>query len=488
MAKAGKPVLLKRLAKKGLRITLRIPDAATWLKELKADPQIPTSLAKLRRLWAAIKAGRRQKRLFPLRVDHGIIRPRFEECGEDLYYRFFTGLANPGLSADDRARMEADMDADTPEFENSIETDHFILRWTNSSDLAADNIADADIITETGEHLEAAWTRYNDVFGRAPYVPEGAAKIDVNFLDIAGFGVASPPDGPIQFDAQSWVNQPGIRKPTSAHELFHKLQYAFGYRTTWDPTDPYKWFSEGSASWAEVFMWQRVSGAYKMTDLFDNPDTNLYDASYAALPFWMFFDTRQRDAAGDVPLVDFLSNYEVSGDERAALAETIDEDWPVNNVYGQLDHFFALFSRERRIGAWRQTPTGGQPFATILGPDGATITPALALVDVPLASGDTFEGDGAVSGIGSEYHRFVFQPDTDGQTVTISVTGVAGGNYSYYLVWEKAGAFTLAEFPFVATGDYSMTKPIALATADALVLIVSGRGAGGTYTVSASVT
>ncbi len=480
---------LKRLAKKKFNVGVRVLDGAQWRRAMKAEPRLPQSVDHLKQLWRELTEHRRQKApAFDTRVARGFLKRRVEECSEDAFARFFNALGSPLLRDSDRDEIEAFMDADLPAFDQVLETDHFILRWTNSASHAADNLADPAIVTETANHLEAAWTRYNTVFGRAPYPPAGSTKIEVNFWDISGYGVASPPDGPISFNAASWQSLPGIRQPTSAHELFHKLQYAFGYRTVWNPGSPYKWFSEGSASWAEVYMWQRVSGAYKVTDLFTNPDLNLYDASYSALPFWLFFDTRQRDSADDIPLVGYLQRYEMTGQEETALGEAIDADWPANNVYGQLDTFFALFSRDRRLGSWKQTPTGAQPYATILGPNGVAITPTLAMTQVPLASGDTYTNMANVSGLGSDYYHFAFEPSANAKTLTISVTGAAGGNYSYYSVWEKGGAFKKATFPFSATGSFSFSQTIDLASADALVFIISGRGAGGGFTVNASLT
>lgn len=478
---------LKRLASKKFNVGVRVYDAAGWRKAVQRDPRLPGTVRQLKQRWQELMEHRRRRLPpFDVRVLRGHLVRRQEECGEDAFARFFTALGSPLLRDRDRDEIDEMMDADLPTFDHVLETDHFILRWTNSWTHAADNLADPAIVSETAGYLETAWVRYNSVFGRAPYPPAGSTKIEVNFWDISGYGVASPPDGPISFDAAEWQAQPGIRQPTSAHELFHKLQYAFGYRTVWIPVSPYKWFSEGSASWAEVYMWQRVSAAYKVTTLFNTPDLNLYNSEYSALPFWIFFDTRQRDTADDIPLVGYLQRYEMTGQEETALGEAIDADWPVNNVYGQLDTFFALFSRDRRIGAWKQTPMGGQPYATIRGPDGAAITPSLAMTTVPLGSGDTYTTVGNVSGLGSDYYRLVFEPDANAKTLTISVTGVAGGNYSYYNIWEKAGVFKLATFPAGVTGSFSFSKLIDLASADALVFIISGRGAGGGYTLNAS--
>ncbi len=162
-------IKLERLARKGLNISIRVVDIQAWQKVIKADTTIPRSFLQLRRLGQSIFGIKGRRPLRPVRLEmplhrlirrrrrtmtvlstvRGIVTRRFEECGEVLYHSFFTGLGNPELSDEQRASIEADIDDATPEFENSMETDHFTLRWTNSSSNANDNIADSSIIEET---------------------------------------------------------------------------------------------------------------------------------------------------------------------------------------------------------------------------------------------------------------------------------------------------------------------------------------------------
>lgn len=487
---SDKYISFNQLALKGFHVSVPILDEVTWNCLVAQDPSVPRIFSRLRDYGRLLYGYQRRKipRMVTELPSAGVMHTLYGECGEAAWARLFLGLSNPKLSQAQREAIEAEIDAIMPTFDHSTETNHFILRWTDSSTNATDNINDASIIAETGNYLEEAWSHYNTAFGRAPYIPAGSTKMEVVFYDIPGaHGVASPPDGPIQLNSNSLVTTLGMRRSVSAHELFHKLEYAFGFRTSWSPVYPYQWFSEGLSSWAEVNVWQRVSSASMITNMFTNPDLNLYDASYSALPFWIFFEARQKSDAVDNPILHFLNTSEPTGNITSALEQVIDEEWPPNNVYGQLDTFFALFARDRHIGHWKTGPTGGL-YPSILAPDGAVITPTLKVTNVPIGLTDTYEVDGTVSPLGSDYYRFAFEPDANGETFSFSVMGAAGGNYSYYLVWEKNNAWKRAAFPSGSSGSYSYSEVVSLVDADALVLAISGRGTGGAYTLTASIT
>jgi hypothetical protein len=254
------------------------------------------------------------------------------------------------------------LDDQMPSFENRYETEHFILKWTNQSKHSRDNISDPQIIKDTAEYLETARAKYMDLFGRDPYTAPGRNKIEVVFWDTDCYGVSDPPDGPIQFGSDPWVKNPAIRKPTSAHELFHKLQYAYGYKTRWNPKKPYQWFTEGTAAWSEAFVWGRVSLDYKLDTLFKNTGMDLYEADTTAMPFWIYFVQGNQEHPNNQLMVKLFEKCEQLHDERLALNAVIKE------TYGSVDGFFNVFARERRNGFWSNACT--DPYKCILGPGG----------------------------------------------------------------------------------------------------------------------
>ena len=190
----------------------------------------------------------------------------------------------------------------------------------------------------------------------------GRDKIEVVFRNIDCYGVADPPDGPIQFDSKAWVYNKGIREPTSAHELFHRLQYSYGYKTRWMPKKPYQWFTEGTAAWSEVFVWGKVSRDCKVDTLFKDTKMDLYQTDTTALPFWIYFVQGNHENPNNHLMVEFFEKCEQLHDERLALNEVIKEH------YGPVEGFFKDFEKNRKNGFWSDVCS--VPYKCILGPEG----------------------------------------------------------------------------------------------------------------------
>jgi hypothetical protein len=250
-----------------------------------------------------------------------------------------------------------------PSFENQIETEHFVLSWTNASSHEADNINDPQVVKETAGYLETAWEKLSRLFGRAPYVPPGSSKVAVIFHDLDCYAYADPPEGPIELNSRVWMKMPSIRQSTSAHELFHKLQYAYGYKTRWRPGEPILWFTEGTAAWAEVFVWGRVTRDCKMENMFTNTGIDLFDAEDMALPFWIFFVSGNSVAPRDQLMVELFERCEEKKwDVKKALFDVI------RDAYGSADSFFFRFALARRSCFWRDPGAQSTIYTQILGP------------------------------------------------------------------------------------------------------------------------
>ena len=380
----------KRLAGKNAHIKVPVLTGDSWKEVLRTSPNVPQSLEAVRKLTHTVFCKT------PENANQASWRTD-SECGEPAANLLFTALGNPGLDDADRAEIEGEIDETLPLMQLEHSTDeHFVLKWTNNSNHAADNITDRTIVEQTGEFLESAWTKIESLFSETPYVPLGSDRIEVVFHDIGIYnGFADPPDGPIHLNSLKWNQQPGIRRAVAAHELFHKLQYKFGYRNPWPSSETTSWFSEGMASLAELFVGSQVSSAQKLLDLFEKPHKTLLSASYAAMPFWHFFESTLK-ADGVEGLKLFLQEYKLTGNIAESLEHVAQLAPSLPGPLSVLEGFFALFSADRLLETkWTDLQ--------ISDPSGTIIQPNLKFKDLALP----FDGNRTIQYLGSVYFRFM---------------------------------------------------------------------------------
>lgn len=465
---SGEIYRLPRLAERGVEIAIPILEPEVWDETLRADRGLPASYPELHGLVETL--------FFKGNDRAGIDETRspqevapFETCGESLFARVYKGLGNPRLSQGQRDAIDSFLAEATPSDWHTRSTPHFLLRWTDSDAHADHNLTDPNLIDEAAELLERAWQILTPAFGREPFGSQGGGQIQVDFLDLPGVeeGQAYPPGGPIQLDARIWQDFPAKRAPLAAHELFHKLQYSFGFRIDWAQTATnVDWFSEGTARWAEVFVHQRLTAAKWLTSWMGRPRADLFNTGSFALPFWIFFDARLRSASA-APLLDLLTACSGQQDARLGL------DQALGGVHEDLPSFFARFGAESFLGETRRLPDGQLLYPVILGLDGQPVDPRPAATTARLDAGGSFQSAAvSIGGFGACYHALSFAPGAEGRPLRLEAQ--AGVDVSYTLI-SLSGGRKVGEMSTVSDA-FVHAQTIRLATADTLVLIASGRG------------
>lgn len=232
-------------------------------------------------------------------------------------------------------------------------SDHFQVRWYDSAnDPSVPSITEDDIIPPESIHLafatvaylEAAREAYLNHFGKVPLAPQFQYLI-VSFQDLgSSFGSAGYSDTyyethNIRFNSVKWLENPSIIPMVTAHELFHHIQYAFGYKD--DPgNDIAPWFVEGSASWAEIFMHNHVRNEAKM-NILKNPGEDITALSYAGAEFWSFFDNHLNKMKNS------MEHYDANDIIEEAIDLTLAEVFEPNNVFLGFDNYLTLHRRDR---------------------------------------------------------------------------------------------------------------------------------------------
>jgi hypothetical protein len=392
--------------------------------------------------------------------------PALNDCGNAKAMRLLLGLRNPALSGAARARALADLRDGFPPFVRVDATARFRLRSTSGSGNPLDDIPEDQrgIVRETGEHLETAYERFMRILGVEPTLAPGTSKIDVWLHALREYGLATPPHGPIQLSSQDWLDQPGIRRPTSAHELFHLFQYRFGFRER-DPAEEIPWFSEGTATWAEAFVWKTLSKPEKILSAFRSPHIGLFRTGYAAFPFWHFFDNEA--GGGGQGIRALLEGYQEGRDAQAALRKSAQG----LRAHGSLNALFTAFARSRLDeNYWARQG--------VKGPDDQPIAPRVQVTEVPIPANRVFPE--TINSFAAHYYR---QSNVSGPaTLTFHLT-VTAGQVGISINRVDAG---VTEVFFQQSGPSTVTAqvPISSGTTTNIVAIVVGFDEGGDYSLS----
>ncbi len=484
---AGEVYRPRRLRERGVRIAIPIEDPDVWQRRVKADPGLPKSYDELRDLVERRFSGRGYI------VSSADALPDTEEqpftdrtCGESLYARIYGGLANPWLASEERDSIEAVLAEATPtDWKSRDDFPHFILRWTETDPNPANNLDPEharELIAEAGALLEQAWQSLTAAFGRPPFGSEGGNKIQVDFQDLPDDkeGQANPPEGPIVFDAEKWQASTALRAPLAAHELFHKLQYAFGFRLDWEQASFVEWFSEGTARWAEVFVHQRLTNSRWLLEWMLDPNLNFFAMSSMSLPFWLFFDAQFHPQA-------LLKLLQSCKDELGAQSGL---DQVLLDAGHDLPEFFQQFAIaikvENGTREWRRPPSGQVLYPQILDENGQPIEPQVGTTTQTLSQGEIYSSPEPIplGSLAACYHAFTFQAAADGRPLRIEAR--SGQDLTYQLILLRGG-HKVSEIPPVVSADFVNEQAIQLAIADTLLFIASSRGARTTIEVSAQV-
>ncbi len=411
----------------------------------------------------------------------------FDWCGEQTIGLLEAALASDLVSADARGAIEAMAIDAAPALEMSKTIGHFRFRWTEESPDSRDNTTEANI-DATGVILNDCWDRYVADF-RQPQASliGGVRRIDVDVYYNGGLhGSTSSHSNRIFLNARTVVNDPCRRQTTSAHELFHRVEYTYGYVTG---TPDQKWWVEALGSWSQEYYAPDVDDYIgRVNSGLADPAKPLLTRSYDACHYWKYLG-EQVAARSDVDseheaIAEVLDAYAGNGfDAKAAsgritqdrLSRSFDrffQDWSKANYLKDLDRPSAKYdyledetetvSCGRRYGPYRHVaPT----------------------TDVDIATNTTNwdSGSRTVAAYGTRYHHFDiadgvtefelrFEGNTDGR----------GGRFSVHIAL-LAGNRWRRIFNSSSTTETTRHIEMTAGQYDRCVVVVNGLDVGGTY-------
>ena len=290
-----------------------ISSLPVWKKLRAANSAIPEKLEQVRNLASRLFP---QPGKAPLSTTGAL--KRLDECTEGPFANFLTGLRNPEFSANHLIGLQTQIGAANRMAGDVGLTQHFEIHWLGG--------AAPPYKKDIERYLEEAWHAFKDDGFLAPLLPDPKKPlIRVDILDMERARGDTSVDGSIRLnrrylDAPNGADAGKLRKALCVHELFHRVQYAYGFRRTPQlPAVPYQWFSEGTASWAEWNYAGTVTAAAKGLGFTRIPNAGLFGSAYQAMPFW-------QDTSEAIPgaVRDFFSRLaQTQGDGKAELTALI---------------------------------------------------------------------------------------------------------------------------------------------------------------------
>ena len=401
-------------------------------------------------------------------------------------------------------------------------SEHFYLGWYYKVPANANgNITENDILPpehegiafDTIKYLEAAWDVYEQNFSKVPelypFNDQNLIKIEFSYLGPNSFGLSEFSEdwnpfsfNTLTFNPVEFIANPSVIKPVTAHELFHRLQYAYGYKSNED-NDFQKWFSEGTASWAETLVWNQVRNEKKLTYIYDNPREDFTEEIYAAGEFWYYFN-KHLDSMND-----FMEAYETDGKIDFggvinAINLVLADKFPPNTVFGEFEDYLALYRRNKISHEY--VP------ANVINEFGKLVSPLeVDLYFKNLDSNFFQQGTIGLGGFneanGTEYVAIYVNQDLKGLGKTMELnflpSSTSGIEFQYQIIFAKCTVqeercgfikndpphtykytsniikenyqFTKIIFPFFATGEFNYTIELDEASNDwDLIYVVVG--------------
>jgi hypothetical protein len=414
-----------------------------------------------------------------------------EECGEDSFSALFTSLRNPDIPDSVRDEVDDFIDASMPNLPKTYTSGHFKFYYTDSDSNSDHNVTLSDI-QSTATVMNNAWNDFVTNFTIPKhYVTGGGCRGSKKMIDVKVYYLGSSLYGQtssywdfIDLNSKHVVKKSCKRQTTPVHELFHRVEYTYGYVSG---SANMRWAVEGMASWSQKHMAPLVGDWMgRMNSGLGLPDRALITSrSYDACHFWVYLGQQGNGEAAT--LKEVWSTYKTNGKNmKSAVQSTI-----INRVTNgaSMDQFvgwwnFANFYKDINSATsgfdyvedeWTRNCSGS---GTNHGP----------LRQVPRISkflnvdtNDTFGG--SVTAYGADY--YVFNVASGVRKYEVNITA-ATNNFGYALIQLKNNAMvTYGRTPAGGNKNHSFSKNISAGQLTHLVLVVIGNPNGGNYTVNA---
>ncbi len=410
-----------------------------------------------------------------------------DSCGESSLGILEATLASSLISEEARAEINTLISDSQPSLDQDKTIGHFRFHWTETSEDARDNVTESEI-DATGEILNQWWTRFSTDF-REPKADlvDGTRRIDIDvYYRDRLHGSTSSHSNRIFLRSTSVVSDDCRRLTTTAHELFHRVEYSYGYVTG---TAKQKWWVEALGSWSQKYCnANQFDYLSRVNAGFLKPEKGLLTRSYDACHFWKWFSERlqQSDAFNHEhdAVREFMEEHRTNGNNAEIACRKIVEDM---GGYPSFDAFFTHWSVSNHVKRLRD-PNGSTDHRFGYADASATAINCHRsygpMRNVPYTTDETITDDTfhwvspslSVREYASRYVNFMVESGVDQTRITI----VASGNVSASLIQQDNSRWLNVDERLAVT-THNWDLDLSSQEVSRIVIAVSGLSGGGQF-------
>lgn len=279
------------------------------------------------------------ERLFP---PQGQPRPSRGWVGQSISYEvgvLFAALKNPAIDPATRETVDSIIASSEPSLPKTYTSGHFRFFYTDS-DPDPRNNATLTQIKKTALALNASWTSYSSNF-RTPkhYLAGSKQMLDIKVYWLGDdMGVTNRNWDYIALNSQETVANDCMSKITAAHELFHRVQFAYRLENI---TPNMKWLVEGSATWSEKYRHASIKDYMNFMNkglTTTDPSIGFMQRDYDTVHFWVYLEKRWGWAA----IKEVWETFETNGHDAKAAVDAMLHDKNRNSSFDQFVGEWAL--------------------------------------------------------------------------------------------------------------------------------------------------
>ena len=411
-------------------------------------------------------------------------------CGEASRGLLDAVLASNLLSDSARDEIGTMISDAAPALEREKTIGHFHFSWTEVSGNPNDNTNETNI-DATAAILNDCWDRYVADFRQPKAALIGGQRIiDVDVYDDPGLhGSTSSHSNRIFLNSRTVVNDDCRRQTTSAHELFHRVEYSYGYVTG---TAGQRWWVEALGSWSQEYYAPAIDDYIaRVNSGLAVPGKGLLARSYDACHYWKYLGEQLSKRSGPVgseeqAVREVLDEYSTNGLDAKAASGTVTQ----NRIARPFNRFFQDWSKANYI---KDLSNSGIRYdydedENVTMSCGRTYGPYrhVAPVTDETITGNSFtwnSGTQMANAYGTSYHNFDIDPSLT--KLRMRFEGNVGGGSGFYSVhlikiigdrWH-----VIYNNPGVTERTWNLN--LTAGQYDRCVLVVNGLDTGGAYEI-----